>query len=1458
MPVSVCSSIPVPSTPEPSSSPIPVPLSSSIPVPSTPEPSSIFPVPVCSSILVPSLSEPPDNTMPASVCSSIPVPSTPEPSSSPIPVPLSSSISVCSTPEPSSIIPAPVCSSIPVPSISEPPSSSMSASVCGSIAVLSTPEPPDNTMPASVCSSISVPSTQEPPSSTVPASVCSSIPVSSISKPSSIIPVPLSSSIPVPSTPKPSSIIPVPVCSSIPVPSTPEPSSSIIPVPLCSSIPVSSTPEPSSIVPVPLCSSFLGSSTPEPSSIIPVPLCSSFLGSSTPECPGNTVPVSLCSSIPVTLESPGSTTPGLPSIISSVSCNPTSPGSSALPPCSSGSPGNASTASCTPGPPGTSSTPQKAPFHGWRAAPPDFSCSFGASEPSSANGSADPLHQGSTEGAEFPAPVPPEQSPPGLPPIETSGLEPAGPEATVIPVTSPESTLGAVSWMLPLVWLEKTLNSSFLVESLRHSLPLRKPQQDAGSSVTPVPTVVTGTSTTPISTVVIGTSITPVPTVVTGTSTTPISTVVTGTSITPVPTVVTGSSTTPMSTVVTGTSITPVPTLVTGTSTTPVPTVVIGTSMTPVPTTAIGTSMTPVPTTVIGTSMTPVPTAAAGTSTTPVPTTVIGTSMTPVPTMAMGTSMTPVLSMATGTSMTPRDVWERSMNTSRGSLPCAKDSAAETDSLLWHCPREHLKTLPRAELEGRLESTLIIIEALSLQLRDWQESQRPQPGVGPAKLRDAFTQTDTTHPEGSTWGSQSLLFQGLADAAFRSLQDEQGALTQEQEQERTLVSQSQAVLESVPSKVQSCLEERDAIRQQVDEALRAKDQGYLFLEAFCAHASAQISARDQSLASQQELSTLLAHAINLQASLSAKAQSFREFLDVTFENLEKERRALDEEREQTRALVSQSHALLERVPGKLRSCLEELAATRERAEDALQAKEEISCQLEKTLMTLQDTGAQLEQLTVANSRLGKDLSSVMINLASVEQERDALQQENEKQWEEMAQLAKERNSLQQECKELCQELREATECREFLDQENQMCRTQLLEVEARLNSTLATLQERVLQHEELMESHQRLREEQAALSKELDSTKAELLSLQTKRNKVSWCSTDIMESKMRLQELADCLKAALEEQDDDDAPSRSKAWTPGPRTPGWQTPRRAWTPACRTPAWRTPACRTPHHASSSFVGSVLKAVAGKDANETIRSGSAVAKDKLGSVPKPIDPEDTLLESVKELRAMVSNLAMLSSRIQDLEQSEFRALQTEISDLQLRLETVTAESQDKVDTQAATIAKLNKALRTKLENEKELQDVVKQQEEKLLQLIDKSGEVMRLKAEVSELKRLLQRAETEAKVLWEEMRGKEHQVDTAYIQERVMLRREVEKLRLLLMEKEDENMRLTDKYLEQVRGLEMKLHCTQKVLRTHEEMQGKIKEVLSAVPEVAVGCQELQSLLLYLGLKPASKEAAEPL
>ncbi|XP_074969091.1 sperm-associated antigen 5 [Phalacrocorax aristotelis] len=1336
--------IPVPCTPGPPRSAILLPSSSTTLVPHTLEsPSSTIAEPPGTPTLELSTSETPGSPTlkphaPTTPRNPTLVPSTPEPFSSTSLESPGSSTPRLSTPEsPSSTSLEPPCSPIPGLSTPESPSSTSLEPPCSPIPGPCTPESPSSTVPAPLCSPIPGPCTPESPSSTVPAPLCSPIPG--------------------PCTPEPPvSTVPAPLCSPIPGPFTPEPPVSTVTAPLCSPIPGPSTSEsPSSTSLEPPGSPMPGPCTPEsPSSTVPAPLCSPIPGPCTPEPPVSTVPAPLCSPvlglcIP---EPPSSTTaepctPGPPGIISSAPCTPKSLGSTTLAP-------------CTPGPPGTSSTPQEATFHGWRVAHADLSCSPLDPKPPSGGGSVGPLPcQDTPQGAESPAPAPLEQGPPRPPHTKAGGSERAGPEATATTTPLPVAAPVAVSWMLPLMWLEKSLNTSSLLESLRHSLPL--PRHDAATSVTPVPTAVAGTS------------------------------------------------------------------------------------------------------------VTPVPTAVAGTSVTPVPTAV------------------------TGTFMTPRDLREMSTNTSMGGPPCAKDSAAETDSLLWHCPREQLKSLPRAELEGRLESTLIIIEALSLQLRDWQESQRPLPSVGPAEQRDVLTQTDVTHPKGeeeiyrnlyfelwkktealqrqrgaerdlqrelelttagtSAWSRQCLLFRGLADAAFQSLQDEHGALDQEQEQVRALVSRCRTVLESVPNKLRSCLEERDAMRQRADEALRAKEEGDRFLEAFRAHASVRISARDQSLASQRELGTLLVDAIDHQASLVAETQPFREFIDVTFENLEEERRALDAEREQARALVSRCRAVLESVPDKLRSCLEERDATRQQAGEALQAKEEASCQLEETSVALRDAVAQLEQLTVANSRLSTDLSSLMKNLANVEQERDALQQENEKQWEEMAWLARERDTLQQECNGLCQELREATECREFLDQENRMSRTQLLEVEARLKSSLAALQEHNLQYEELMDSHLRLREEQAALSKELESTKAELLDLHLKREKVSWCSTDITESKMRLQELADCLRVALQEEDD--APSRSRAWTPAPRTPGWQTPRRAWTPACRTPA-----CRTPYCSGGSFVGSVLKAVSGKDASEAAGGGSAFTKDKPASTPKPLEPEDGLLESVKELRTVVSDLAMLSSRIQDLEQSEFKALQTEISDLELRLETVTAESQEKMDAQAATIAKLNKALRGKLENEKELQDVVKQQEEKMLQLIDKSGEVTRLKGEISQLKRSLQRAETEAKVLWEEMRGQEPKVDAAYVQERVLLRQEVDKLRLLLLEKEDENLLLSDKYLEQVQGLEMRLHHAQKVLRTHEEMQEKMKEVLLAMPDVAASCQELHSLLRYLGLKPASgsKEAAEPL
>ena len=80
------------------------------------------------------------------------------------------------------------------------------------------------------------------------------------------------------------------------------------------------------------------------------------------------------------------------------------------------------------------------------------------------------------------------------------------------------------------------------------------------------------------------------------------------------------------------------------------------------------------------------------------------------------------------------------------------------------------------------------------------------------------------------------------------------------------------------------------------------------------------------------------------------------------------------------------------------------------------------------------------------------------------------------------------------------------------------------------------------------------------------------------------------------------------------------------------------------------------------------------------------------------------------------------------------------------------------------------------NEKELQEVIQQQNEKILEQIDKSGELISLREEVTQLTRSLWHAETETKVLQETLAGQLNPdcqpMATNWIQEKVWLSQEV--------------------------------------------------------------------------------------
>nr|XP_032644584.1 sperm-associated antigen 5 isoform X4 [Chelonoidis abingdonii] len=710
-----------------------------------------------------------------------------------------------------------------------------------------------------------------------------------------------------------------------------------------------------------------------------------------------------------------------------------------------------------------------------------------------------------------------------------------------------------------------------------------------------------------------------------------------------------------------------------------------------------------------------------------------------------GTNVTPVSACSAGTWMTPQVLLEKSMNTSAEWPACAKDSAAETDSLLWHCSREHLTTLSRAELEGRLESTLIIIEALSCQLQDWQQSQQPVSRLGPADQRDVLTQTDVTHPK-----AEEQLYHDLYMATRERLK----ALQRTQKSEQALKEEL----------------------EQAREAMR---------------------------------------------SWTVESQSLLDTANTSLRNLQEDRGALNQQQEQMRALLSRNRSSLDKVAAKLKSCLMERDEMRSRAAEALKAKdtasrelEVVSGRLEEVTAELQDSVAQVDRLTVANSRLGADLSTLLRDLASLQSERDELQEKHADLSEETVRLTREQELLQQQYDRVHQELREMIESREFIDQENRVSREQLTETENELRATLEVLRERSMQYEDLKDAYQHLQKERDTLREELDCSKAETLGLQLVRDKLLKSSLELTQTKERLLDLTDVLQAALPGEAAD-AASRSRVCTP-------------------------------RSVPSSFVGSVLKAMAGKGIDEEAAGGStAFTKVEPATPPMPAVIEESLQETVLELRAAVSHLITVSFQSQKAAHHEVQELQAKICDHQHQLESLESRLQAEIDARDANLAKLNKTLGVRFQTEKELQDIMRQQEEKMLQLIDRSGEVTNLKAEVSHLKHLLQRVETEAAVLWEEVRGREPDttpLDADAVQEKVWLWQEVNKLRELLLETQHD-------YQAQRRILEGKLHHAQKVLRSREEMQEKIKEMLSSIPAVVTaGSQECQNLLRYLGLK----------
>ncbi|XP_032070914.1 sperm-associated antigen 5 isoform X2 [Thamnophis elegans] len=817
----------------------------------------------------------------------------------------------------------------------------------------------------------------------------------------------------------------------------------------------------------------------------------------------------------------------------------------------------------------------------------------------------------------------------------------------------------------------------------------------------------------------------------------------------------------------------------------------------------------------------------------------------PCLTCAQGTSVTPV-SVASAAAWTSQlSLREAGVNTSPAEKATTNENTAQTDSLLWHCSRDQLSLLSRAELEGRLESTLIIMEALSYQIRAAHELRPSAAPVGPAEQREAATQTPSAmsseaeerlyrglyvagrlrfrslkgcqeklqglgrwlegaNEEMRAWSSDSRQLLATVDASFQHLQDGRRSLCQQKAMGR-LLAQSKA-------QVQQWGQKQEAMTRELEAALEAKDAANLVRESVQSEAASKIRTLEQTAESRQRLWALLQEAKELKVDLLAGYGCHVAKGDELAAALKADWARMRLDYQEYRSVVSKCLVAHRKMAEEVEAARTEGAQHRE-----------VCQKLEETTVELVEALGRVNELVESNMRLDRELQAALDKVASSEEQLEQLQEEQlaltqrleektaaiQKLQDEAARLAQEKERAQQERDSVQREFREASDCREFLEQENQVARRQLSETEEELKASLTTLRERGSQLEDLKEAHQKLQQEQESLRTELDGARAEIQETKRGLERLSGAVLELGGLHAQFLEVTDILQMVRPDEAAQVAPQSSTC---------------------------TPARPTPHRLRVSLVDSVLRA-ASQGAQKTPGLWSeTTAFVRAAPAPPPqfSEIQASLASCTQDLHRAMEQLHPLARRCQE----DVEELRAQILQLKQQLEASQTQHQAEMDACHSAQTKLSKVLQLKIQSEKELQELLRQQEEKQCRQSDQKREVATLQEEVAQLKLELQKSKTEATTLWDEMSGA-HRPD---VQEKIWLRQEVGKLKEQLLQKDTERTQAVTSHLMQVRCLEERLCQAQQLLRRQEKVEANLKQALSTLPAQVSSLAEVQRLL----------------
>ncbi|CAL8331681.1 unnamed protein product [Lota lota] len=358
------------------------------------------------------------------------------------------------------------------------------------------------------------------------------------------------------------------------------------------------------------------------------------------------------------------------------------------------------------------------------------------------------------------------------------------------------------------------------------------------------------------------------------------------------------------------------------------------------------------------------------------------------------------------------------------------DSCTATDPLLWNVPPGSLEGLPKRELEQRLRSSMIMVEALVQQLDASRGQQSPPAGPPPSQLRDTLVQTDHTElNQTSTYRDlymtalgriqelemdhsslQSLIhaveetkitvgtLSADTDAAISTMKQMEQAV---REDRCSLLAQygemkglcgrfndSQA---RMLQKVRDALREREDMRRQMDKAFSAKEAAFSVTEQLRVYCAQQISEMEQSVGCHQQLMEALNKTYPEQVALNQAYVETLSSASALLSRTMKDQASLAEELARVRGLLKKTVPMLLKLNEKAGDALRDRNQHLLDRDQVLEERQQIQEALQQAHLDLEDADQQIGDLNIQATIMNSELGVLREKLSEEEEERALLE-----------------------------------------------------------------------------------------------------------------------------------------------------------------------------------------------------------------------------------------------------------------------------------------------------------------------------------------------------------------------------------------------------------------------------------------------------------------------------------